>query len=102
MVMKGLVSVLDRLNASDVVEKWNDEDIVESLKELRTTLENDVKQLSSFEQYEKEIATGSLQPGPVHSEAFWKTNARKFEKKEFAMIKKLIELLAVQDDPDTV
>jgi len=101
MVMKGLVSVLERLNA-EKKKLGNDPDIDQSLKELISVLEKDVKQLSSFEQYEKEINTGQLQKGPVHSAAFWKSNARKFEKKEFAMIKKLIELLAVTDDPETV
>lgn len=98
MVMKGLVGVLNRLNK----EKWNDPDVEDSLKELLTVLAKDVKQLSSFEQYEKEIATGQLQKGPVHSSAFWKTNAKQFEKKEFALIKRLIELLNTADDPETV
>jgi len=102
MVMKGLVNVLNQLKGADVLEKWNDADMKDSLDELTKTLSKDVKQLSSFEQYEKEIRTGQLQKGPVHSTAFWKTNAVKFEKKEFWMIKELIKLLAVVDDAETV
>jgi len=98
MVMKGLVAVARKLNK----EKWNDEDITASLKKIFNALQKDVKQMSSFEQYEKEIKSGHLQRGPVHSSAFWKTNHKMFEKNDFALIKKLIELLAVQDDNETV
>jgi len=98
MVMKGLVAVSKRLSN----DKWNDKDITDSLSALLNHLHKDVKQMSSFEQYEKEIKTGQLQRGPVHSPAFWKTNHKQFEKNDFALIKKLIELLAVQDDNETV
>jgi len=98
MVMKGLVAVVKRLNK----DKWSDKDIISSLSALLNHLQKDVKQMSSFEQYEKEIKTGHLQRGPVHSSAFWKTNHKQFEKNDFALIKKLIELLAVQDDHETV
>jgi len=98
MVMKGLVAVLKRLSK----DTWSDQDIKSSLSALLSHLQKDVKQMSSFEQYEKEIKTGHLQRGPVHSSAFWKTNHKQFEKNDFALIKKLIELLAVQDDHETV
>jgi len=98
MVMKGLVAIVRKLTK----DKWNDQDITASLKKISSALKKDVKQMSSFEQYEKEIKTGHLQRGPVHSSAFWKTNHKMFEKNDFALIKKLIELLAVQDDNETV
>lgn len=98
MVMKGLVAVVKRLSK----DTWNDQDITKSLAAILSHLQKDVKQMSSFEQYEKEIKTGHLQRGPVHSAAFWKTNNKQFEKNDFALIKKLIELLAVQDDNETV
>jgi len=98
MVMKGLVAVVKRLSK----DNWSDKDITTSLSALLNHLQKDVKQMSSFEQYEKEIKTGHLQRGPVHSSAFWKANHKQFEKNDFALIKKLIELLAVQDDNETV
>merc|ERR1719427_1159933 len=96
--MKGLVAVVRKLKK----EQWNDNDITVSLTMISNALQKDVKQMSSFEQYEKEIKTGHLQRGPVHSSAFWKANHKQFEKNDFALIKKLIELLAVQDDHETV
>jgi len=98
MVMKGLVAVVKRLSK----DNWTDKDITVSMSALLNHLQKDVKQMSSFEQYEKEIKTKHLQRGPVHSSAFWKANHKQFEKNDFALIKKLIELLAVQDDHETV
>jgi len=98
MVMKGLVAVVKRLSK----DNWTDKDITASMAALLKHLQKDVKQMSSFEEYEKEINRKHLQRGPVHSSAFWKTNYKQFEKNDFALIKKLIELLAVQDDNETV
>lgn len=52
-----------------------------------------MKILTSFEKYEKEIDSDNLEWGPIHSEKFWKENVKRFEDKDFLIIKKLIKLL---------
>jgi len=98
MVMKGLVGILESLQA----DKWEDGDIMPLIKKLQNGLEGDVKALSSYERYIQELKSGQLQPGPVHTAPFWKANAHKFEVDEFALIKSLIKLLSVFDDNETV
>jgi len=49
-----------------------------------------LKILTSFEKYEKEIDSDNLEWGPIHSEKFWKENVKRFEDKDFLIIKYLI------------
>ncbi|CAM9407999.1 unnamed protein product [Ectocarpus sp. 13 AM-2016] len=41
--------------------------------------------------------SGQLKWGPVHTEKFWREQARKFEADEFFILKQLIELLKSED-----
>jgi len=98
MVMKGLVGILETLSAV----KWDDEDIPPLVEKVSKGLEKDVRALSSFERYTQELKSKQLQEGPVHTAAFWKANAKKFEKDDFSQIKDIIGLLPSQDDNETV
>ena len=42
---------------------------------------------SSFEMYEKEVASGELCWGVVHTEKFWRENFLKFEREAFKTIR---------------
>lgn len=52
------------------------------------------KQLTSFELYEQEINSGFLKWGPCHTTEFFKDEIRAFEKDNFAIIKKLINIIS--------
>ena len=69
---------------------------MEDLKILTVELQKNVRVLSSFDRYKIELQTGKLKRGFIHSERFWSENARKFEYKNFQLIRELIALL---DDP---
>jgi len=56
-------------------------------------LEKNIKILSSFEKYCKELHSQYLEWSPAHSEKFWKENVKRFEDNDFQLIKKLVELL---------
>lgn len=49
---------------------------MESVGEI---LEKNIKILSSFEKYVKELNTDKLDWTPVHTEKFWKENVKRFE-----------------------
>ena len=49
-----------------------------------------------------ELQSGVLKRGYIHSEKFWSENARKFEFKNFQLIKELIGLLDTSIDNTTV
>lgn len=67
-----------------------DKDIIEDLDYVGTILEKNLKILSSFEKYVKEINTQVLDWSPVHSEKFWKENVKKFEDQDFLLIRYFI------------
>lgn len=56
-------------------------------------LHNSLTILTSLEKYLKELASGQLIPGPIHSEKFWRENARFFENDQFLNVRKLVDLL---------
>lgn len=47
-----------------------------------------------MERYEKELRTGHLNWGLLHTDKFWKENVRAFENKEFELIRCVISLAA--------
>ena len=50
--------------------------------------------LSSFEKYRKEVASGCLEWGPMHtSELFWRQNLGGFEEKDFQVLRLLLRLI---------
>jgi len=89
---------LHKLVATLLPKVWKDADITEDLKVLNRALEVTLEKLSSFEVYNAEISSGALQWSPVHSELFWRENINKFEAKNFAHIKRLVELLESKDE----
>ena len=44
-------------------------------------------QLSTFERYATEVSSGQLKWGLVHTEKFWRENARSVEANDFALLK---------------
>ncbi len=66
-------------------------------------LKEDIKLLSSYEKYRKEVLSGSLDWSPMHtSEAFWKENVDKFEEKDFQTLRVLLKILEGSRDSRTL
>lgn len=68
------------LKIIDTILKGNlkDEELITSIKDIGATLESNIRVLSSFDKYVKEINTEVLEWSSVHNERFWKENAIKF------------------------
>ena len=76
------------------MQTWGDEDIVEMLSFLDEKLKDGIKGMSNFDLYRKEVLSGSLDSGPMHtSDLFWKENAEKFEEKDFQVLRALLKLI---------
>ncbi|KAG1710570.1 hypothetical protein DVH05_013296 [Phytophthora capsici] len=97
MIDSGLLKTLNNMRE----RKWADEDIVKGIQAVRDVLIREYKELNTMERYEKELRTGTLNWGLLHTDKFWKDNFMTFENKEFELIRLLIELLE-SDDPKTV
>ncbi len=66
------------------LQSWEDEDVAAALEWLKEKLAEDIKLLSSWDKYKKEVLSGSLDWSPMHtSEQFWVENASKFEERDF-------------------
>uniref|UniRef100_I2CP76 V-type proton ATPase subunit H n=1 Tax=Nannochloropsis gaditana (strain CCMP526) TaxID=1093141 RepID=I2CP76_NANGC len=94
MISCGLPKTLDNL----LDRKWTDVELKTDLEHLHEALQKDSRELSTFERYIAEVASGQLRWGIVHSEKFWKENVRSLEADDFKVLKSLISLLASEDE----
>ena len=85
MVDHGLLKMVELYMKANL----KDEDLKENLEKIGEVLEQNMKILTSFEKYKKEIdqvmyKNGTLTWGPIHQDKFWKENFKKFEEKDEA------------------
>ena len=90
MVGAGLGTTL----ASMASRPFADDDVKAAVGELATRVKSVSKELSTLERYAAEVASGKLRWGPVHSEAFWVEHAKAAEKDDFALVRRLVEVLS--------
>ncbi|KRX36577.1 putative V-type proton ATPase subunit H 2, partial [Trichinella murrelli] len=96
MVQCKITKTLDLLMSKTV----DDQEFTEDMEFLADRLQSSVQDLSSFDEYLTEVKSGRLQWSPVHkSEKFWKENTQRFNEKNFEVLKILIKVLEVGNDP---
>ena len=98
MIKCGLVKTLKTLKD----KHWADVDIADDVEALHKILLANYRELSTLERYAAEVESGDLAWGLVHSEKFWRENARAAEANDFALIKTLVKLLSPSNDPTVV
>ena len=85
---------LPKIVATRQLQTWGDEDIMEMLSYLEDKLKDGIKGMSNFDLYRKEVLSGSLDSGPMHSsDVFWRENVEKFEEKDFMVLRALLKLI---------
>jgi len=96
MIACGLMKAIDLLKD----RQWTDPDIIEDVTTLHKLLVENYKEMSRWEVYKNEVESGHLQWGSVHTEAFFKENARMLEGSDgdFKLLKVLIALLSSKDE----
>lgn len=75
MIGCGLMKYVDQMKE----RQWTDPDIVEDLDVLHKLLHDNFKEMSTWDVYLAEVQSGSLEWGFLHTEKFFKENAKKFE-----------------------
>ena len=74
MIDNRLLKVIDTILKGNI----KDEDLITDIRDMGTILENNIRVLSSFDKYAKEVNSEILEWSSVHNERFWKENAIKF------------------------
>eukprot|EP00884_Botryococcus_braunii_P018942 jgi/Botrbrau1/5731/Bobra.0134s0007.1 len=94
---------LPKVVAQRLLQTFEDEDVSSTLEWLKERLAENIRLLSSWDKYKKEILTGSLDWSPMHtSEAFWLENGAHLEDKDFQILKVLLKLLENSRDGRTL
>ena len=73
-------------------EKWRDPELVELISRVKGELTREVKLLTNFERFEREVLGGKLKWGFIHSDKFWAENVFKCEANNFRVIDHLMVL----------
>lgn len=89
IVEEGVLDVVQQLE----FEKWRDAELYDDIRDVVQQIASEVKELSNFERYERELQSGQLSWGFIHSSKFWGENVMKFEQNDFRALKTLAERL---------
>ncbi|CAE7032851.1 unnamed protein product [Symbiodinium natans] len=89
IVEEGILEAVQQLE----FEKWRDAELYDDIKEMAIQIGLEVNEMSNYERYERELQTGKLQWGFIHSSKFWAENVTKFESNDFRALKLLASLL---------
>merc|ERR1719217_1602067 len=68
--------VLEAVQALEY-EKWRDAELYEEIRDVSKKISSEVLLLSNFDRYERELQTGQLKWGFIHSDKFWSENVMK-------------------------
>jgi len=92
MIGCGLIKSIDLMKD----RQWTDPDIVEDLNLLHKMLHENYHDMTRWDVYKGEVESGHLEWGIVHTEKFFKENAKMMEGKDadFKLVKVLISLAA--------
>jgi len=96
MIGCGLIKYVDQMKE----RQWTDPDIVEDLDVLHKLLHDNFKEMSRWDVYLAEVQSGSLEWGFLHTEKFFKENAKNFEGPDgdFFVVKLLVALTTSNDE----
>jgi V-type H+-transporting ATPase subunit H len=92
--------VLKQLEVIQQRKLDHDPELQEDLQYLTETLNANLQDVSSLDEYVTELRSGRLEWSPVHqSEKFWRENAYQFNEKNYEILKILVKLLDSSQDP---
>lgn len=89
--------VLEAVQALEF-EKWKDAELYEQIREMVALISHEVVEFSNFDRYERELHTGKLSWGFVHTSKFWAENVMKFEQNDYRPLHKLAACLNSDDN----
>jgi len=96
MIGAGLLKNIDLMRE----RQWTDPDLVDDVEVLYKLLHENFKEMSRWDVYKSELESGHLEWGILHSEKFFKENAKMMEGPDgdFFLLKMLIALVGSDDE----
>lgn len=90
---QGAIDVLSTL----LTKKWPDEEIPEDIRFLKSALQKDIKELSTWSVYRTDVLSGEISwRNPCHKdETFWRQNMLRFEENDCQVLRELVGILRV-------
>lgn len=98
MLTGGLQKFLENMIQANAHKQSGDPEVESDAKALYDVLMKNYRELSTFERWISEVQTGTLRSGIVHTEKFWRENAKCLEVNDFKLLKTLIALLRSEDE----
>lgn len=99
MLAANLEKVLGNVMQSALCKDSHDDELDNDVKFLNEVLVKNYRDLSTYDRWVSEVHSGALHWGIIHSDKFWKENARLLEQHDFDNLKRLIEILRNASDP---
>lgn len=82
-----------------VDRKWTDEELVADIDTVHQQLQDEVARMSTFDRYYTEVRSKKLSWSPAHkSELFWQQNSQSFKEDNWAVLKKLGDIVKTATD----
>lgn len=94
IVEVGLLEVVQNLE----FEKWRDSELYDEIREVSSAISTEMHEHSNFDRYMRELESGQLAWGFIHSSKFFGENVMKFGAGDFSAVKKLEVLLGSADE----
>merc|ERR1712187_16980 len=82
-------------------EKWRDAEFYDDINEMVQMIGAQVQEISNFERYEKDLNSGKLTWGFIHTPKFFGENIMKFEQNDFRALQKLKAILISRESDPT-
>lgn len=98
MLTGGLTRILETMIHANAHKQAGDPEVENDVRGLFEVLMKNYREFSSYDRWVVEIHSGSLRWGIVHTEKFWRENARLVEENEFELLKALIHHLHSDDE----
>jgi V-type H+-transporting ATPase subunit H len=98
MLTGSLQKLLEHMLAANAHKQAGDPELEADVRYLYDTLMRNYRDLSSYDRWVSEVHTGALRWGIVHTEKFWRENAKFVEVNDFKLLKMLIALLRSDDE----
>lgn len=101
MLTGGLTKVLENMIHANAHKQAGDVEVEHDVRNLFEVLMRNYRDFSTYDRWVSEVKTGNLRWGIVHTEKFWRENAKLLEGNDFEMLKTLISLL-LSESPTVV